>query len=250
MSKDLIHSQDDLVQKSEKWLNFRREGIGSSEISVLLGTAPKIWLNDMELFLCKMGREFSFTNEYIENGNRFEDKARKLVELYYKRCQNGDKNKPFCSNVYDRTLNIQAIEPKFEQFTVQHKDFPYIFSSYDGLSIDSKLVLEIKCPSEKVFTKLLKNREPKIPKMYLPQVQFQLEIANSHFGITQGIFAIYYDQGVYFTNKLTKETNLVKIILIETQHDAEYCKELQQVCAKFYDMMQSKCWNKDWREDL
>lgn len=243
-----VHTEKSMPQKSEKWLKFRSFGVGASEISVLIGTFPRFWLSDFELFLRKMGKSNDFVNEAMEIGNRNEEKARKLLTIYLKNCKNNDENQPFCSNVYDRTGKIRGNNHNFKQYTVQHKEFPHIFSSYDGLDIRNKLVVEIKCPSQQVFTKLLKNRKPTIPKMYVPQVQTQLKIANSHWGITEGLFAIYYEDGVYFEDKLTKKTNLVKLILIETKIDLDYCKELEELCNKYFKMIIKREWNANWKD--
>jgi hypothetical protein len=48
---------------------------------------------------------------------------------------------------------------------VQHRDYPWLGASPDGITEDGLLV-EIKCP-------LTRKIEAKVPKHYLPQVQLQ-----------------------------------------------------------------------------
>ena len=53
---------------------------------------------------------------------------------------------------------------------VQHRDYPWLGASPDGITEDG-LLIEIKCP-------LTRKIEPKVPKHYWPQVQLQLEITD------------------------------------------------------------------------
>lgn len=243
----MIFLDKDLPQKSQKWLDFRKDKIGTSEISILKGKFPTIWCDPYELFLIKMGKPNNLDNTYVQIGNENESKARKLIESYYNKYKN-NKDYIFSRNVYDRIGELDILNVNFEQYTVQHKKYPKIFSSFDGIDIENKLVVEIKCPSQQTFTKLLKNRKPTIPKMYYDQIQGQLWIANSHWGITQGIFAVYFQDGVYFEDKITKKTNLIRLILIKTELDLEYCKELEKICSKFLEMIENRKWRANWNK--
>ncbi len=237
-----------MEQKSQKWLDFRLGRLGTSEISIIRGKSPSIWCDSFELFLRKMGKPYEFSNKYIEIGNRDEEKARILTTDYLKNCQNGEENSVFCRNVYDRTGGIAVNEPNFKQFTVTYKHFPQIFSSFDGIDIQNQLTLELKCPSQATFSKILKNRIPTVPKMYVDQTQGQLMIAKSRFDITTGIFGLYYDQGIYFEDKVTKRVNLIRLILIKTELDVEYCEEMEQICRKYVKMIDNRQWNKNWND--
>lgn len=248
MEEKLIYLESELPQKSDSWLEFRNSGIGASEISIIRGTFPTFWCTSHELFLKKMGNPYEFSNEYIENGNKYEEKARKYVENYLKNCSDLDKSRVFCKNIYDRTSGFDVKEPNFEQFTAKCKGFPQIFASFDGIDIKNQLVLEIKCPSQQVFTKFLRNRIPTVPKMYFDQIQAQLLIAKSHWDVERGLFALFFNDGVYFEDKKTKITNLIRLILIETELDLEYCKEMLVDCKKFLDMINNKKWTRDWKD--
>lgn len=237
----MIFTEKELPQKSKKWKSLREEKIGTSEIPIIRGKFPKIWCDDYELFLRKMGKPFELDNEYITVGNRDEEKAREFTQNYLNYRTNAE-------NVYDRTGGFDIKNVNFHQYTVQHKNIEFLLSSFDGIDIENKIVLELKCPGEKVFTKLLKNRKPVVPKMYIDQTQGQLEIANSHFDITRGIFGVYYDEGVVLTNKKEKTEKLIKLILIRTDLDVKYCEEMILECKKFFEMIEKRHWNKNWKD--
>lgn len=244
----MIYTEEDLPQKSDKWKEFRSDKLGTSEISIIRGKFPKIWCDDYQLFLRKMGKPHTYSNEYTEVGDKDEEYARNFVINYFNNCVHGKDESVFCRNVYDRTGYNSITESNFERYTVQYKHFPQIFSSFDGIDLKNKIVLEIKCPSDKTFIKLLKNRKPTIPKMYFDQIQGQLLTANSHWGITNGIFAVFYKDGIYFEDKKTRITNLIRLILIKTELDLEYCKEMEDVCKKYVKMIETRRWKEDWND--
>ncbi len=84
--------------------------------------------------------------------------------------------------------------------------------------------------------------------MYVDQIQGQLSNANSHWDITTGLFGVYYDQGIYVEDKITKRFNLVRLILIKTELDLEYCAEMEVVCKKYIKMLKERKWNKNWNK--
>lgn len=235
----MIYSEKDLPQKSDVWMEFRLDKLGTSEIPIITGKFPTIWCTDYELFLRKMGKPYEFSNKYIETGNEDEPIAREFVTNYLKDGTNSEY-------VYDRTGGFDIKEPKFEQYTVQYKHFPQIFSSFDGIDIKNELVLELKCPGEKVFTKILKNRKPTVPKMYIDQTQGQLSTAESHWQINKGIFGVYYGKGVELIDKKGGKTRLIKLILIRTDLNLEYWIEIEKICKKYCEMIENRQWKRNW----
>ena len=73
---------------------------------------------------------------------------------------------PFVRDLYDQKFNRKSHEIGL----VQHREYPWLGASPDGITEDGILV-EIKCP-------LTRKIEAKVPKHYLPQVQLQLEITD------------------------------------------------------------------------
>ena len=118
----MIFKESELKQKSSEWIEFRSDKLGASEFPIIMGKYPTVWCDDYQLFLRKMGKPYTFTNKHMERGNEFEEIARELVQNYLTDGQNSE-------NVYDRTGGFDLKDPKFEQYTVQYKHFPSIFSS-------------------------------------------------------------------------------------------------------------------------
>lgn len=73
---------------------------------------------------------------------------------------------PFVRDLYDQKFNRKSHEIGL----VQHREYPWLGASPDGVTEDGILV-EIKCPMSRKI-------EPNVPKHYLPQVQLQLEITD------------------------------------------------------------------------
>jgi len=71
---------------------------------------------------------------------------------------------PFVRDLYDERFGKKTTEIGL----VQHRDYPFIGGSADGIT-DDGILLEIKCP-------LTRKIEAKVPKYYLPQIQLLLEI--------------------------------------------------------------------------
>jgi putative phage-type endonuclease len=73
---------------------------------------------------------------------------------------------PFVRDMYDEMTGRKSHEIGL----VQHRQYPWLGASPDGVTEDG-LLIEIKCP-------MTRKIEPKIPKHYYPQVQLQLEITD------------------------------------------------------------------------
>ena len=73
---------------------------------------------------------------------------------------------PLVRDLYDQRTGRKSHEIGL----VQHRDYPWLGASPDGVTEDG-LLIEIKCP-------LTRKIEAKVPKHYWPQVQLQLEITD------------------------------------------------------------------------
>lgn len=73
---------------------------------------------------------------------------------------------PLVRDLYDAKFGRKTHEVGI----VQHRDYPWLGGSADGLTEDGLLV-EIKCP-------LTRKIEPKVPVHYMPQIQLLLEITD------------------------------------------------------------------------
>lgn len=155
----------DLVQRSEAWHEWRKQGITASMIPVIMGlssyqTPYQLWA---ELVGLKEPDDLS-NNFHVQRGVEQEPEARDAVE-----------------NEYGRPYMPVCVEADHE---------PLFKASLDGLykSGNDSEVLEIKCPCEKIYNEILEQKA-KAPtfKMYASQVQWQLNCS----GATQGRLYFY-----------------------------------------------------------
>lgn len=247
LDNSYVYTEDELPQKSDSWLQFRRSGIGASEVPKIMGQLPPQWGGAFDVFLNKMGKPSDPPNQAMERGIIYEDKARNYVTQYL---ESRRLSKNTIHEIGTVDLFQQKLEKKvkFEQLTVKYKEFDRLFASFDGIDFKNGLILELKCPKYENFVKVLKK--PKLSKTYLTQVQTQLMIANSHWGITKGIFANYCPEGVIYTEKGQLTAKNIKCILVYVELDTELTKNIEKTCKKFWNMVENNQYNKDWNTDL
>ena len=107
-----------LDQGSREWLEWRHNGIGASDASTVLGENP--WKSPEDLLEEKCGPvgEF-FQNEAMSLGTELEPEARQLYISKY-----GIPVSPVC---------------------LQSTDYGWLKASLDGLNLEKRKVIEIKC---------------------------------------------------------------------------------------------------------
>lgn len=154
-----------LIQGSQEWHDFRKGGIGSSDISVLMGSNP-------------FGRTaFSL----------FEDKTTGLIDYSISKATNYGKSE----------------EPKALEYLVQkygsmesacaiHDNYDFARCSFDALSNDT--FYEIKSPiSDKVLENALCGD---FPRYWIDQIQWQLFISGfekGHLAVWDGTMAHVFE---------------------------------------------------------
>ena len=133
-----------IEQNSNQWLLWRRQGIGSSDVAIILGISP--WKTILELYEEKTSTlpPVEISSHIMEKGKRLEPKARALFEL--------------------------KMEKSFEPKTLQMESHQYMRSSLDGWSEDRTEIVEFK---------LIGKYKPGIPQYYLCQMQHQLLVSGS-----------------------------------------------------------------------
>lgn len=240
----MIYLEKDLPQKSKEWHDFRLNGIGASEVPAIMGKLPPHWNNPYEVFLQKLGKPRKNATKSMQRGVLLEEYARNFIENYLKNCKKNENSSIFCNNCLDfLDLDIN-FDPKFQQLTAKYKEFDKIFASFDGIDENNGVLLEIKCPEQSGFKKIMKK--PSISMIYYPQVQTQLMIANSHWGINKAIFANYYPEGIYVDDEDIFGLKLIRLVLVQVDYDEEYCNEIKKTCSNFWKMIENKQWNRDW----
>lgn len=142
-----------LVQGSPEWHEFRRTGIGASDMVAIMGKCPH-GRTAYDVWLEKKGRKPpSSPNRYMIRGTELEPIARSKY-------------------MYETEIVVEPI-------VVKHKTLPF-FASLDGLSFDEEIVFEAKCPNSVKSVKSAKNEPIRVD--YKVQNQMQLLITGAKMG--------------------------------------------------------------------
>ncbi len=137
-------------QRGEEWLTWRKNGVGASDISVVMGSNP--YKTPLQLWETKCGyRAEDQLNPAMDYGIRTEDIARQWLN------ENLQINlKPVC---------------------IEDPEKSYFRASLDGFDFDSGTLVEIKCPvSEKTLDKA--RLQQSVPDYWYDQVQWQIMLSN------------------------------------------------------------------------
>ena len=129
----------DLPQNSPEWLEFRRGGVGASDIAAIMGHNP--YKDAVDVYREKMGIEQE-VNAYMQRGKDNELGARLR----------------FCE---EHGLT-------FVPLVVVDEEEPRFFASLDGYCEEKNWILEIKTPGKKTL-EMAKNG--KMPPYYFYQIQ-------------------------------------------------------------------------------
>ena len=176
-----------LIQGTSEWHALRQKSIGASDAAVILGISP--WKTRLELWEEKMG--FSTPNQTFKmlRGIEMEDEAR----LYYER------------------ITGEIVFPK----VMIHPEYPWCIASLDGITLNEKRLVEIKCPGRDTI-EMAKNG--KIPEFYVAQLQHQMMVTN-------------LDNADYFCYDGEKG------FLITIDRDQSFIDQLLKKELEFYEMM-------------
>lgn len=136
----------DIKGGTPEWLEWRRSGIGASDIAAICGVCP--YKTALDIYNDKKGLSKDRRNSSMQRGIDFEDEARKVFErMHPNHC--------------------------WTPMNVEHGDVLAYKASLDGYNIYSQTILEIKIPNRKVLDMA---RFGQLPIHYLYQVQWQLYV--------------------------------------------------------------------------
>jgi putative phage-type endonuclease len=141
-ARELI-AQEYAEQRSQEWLDLRENMITASDAASAIGESR--YESEDAFVKKKVLRTKWAGNAATEHGTRLE---------------------PFVRDLYDQKFNRKSHEIGL----VQHREYPWLGASPDGVTEDG-ILIEIKCPMSRKI-------EPNVPKHYWPQVQLQLEITD------------------------------------------------------------------------
>jgi len=132
------------VQGSQEWLEHRKNHLGASEASIVMGLSP--WTTPYQLWERKLGL------------------AAEQEETWQMR--RGTELEPIALRQFCDEVDIEM----FPQI-VYHPEHRFMMASMDGLSLDRKEAVEIKCPGQSAHATALDGY---VPEYYMPQLQHQL----------------------------------------------------------------------------
>jgi putative phage-type endonuclease len=150
-----------IAQRTPEWFAWRNEGITASMIPVILGMSPYKTPYELWAELCGFKEPDDLSkNWHVQRGIAQEPEAREWYEN-----ETGRPYLPLC---------------------VEADHNPLFRASLDGLygtTEKDRDVLEVKCPCEKIFLEIgsMQGQSPNF-KMYVAQVQWQLNAANASKG--------------------------------------------------------------------
>lgn len=139
-----------MEQNTETWLEWRKQGIGGSDLAAILNISPHSNATPRNVWRIKKGIAPDVTSFIFEKGHETEKKARSRYELISMEDMNPGT----------------AVHPKYEVCRV----------SLDGISEDRKKLLEIKLLDVEAIEKA---KQGIIPEYYVPQTQYQLAVTGA-----------------------------------------------------------------------
>ncbi len=132
------------IQGSEEWLEFRRSKIGASDAPIIMGDSP--WKSAYQLWEEKLGLRENAVNGAMRRGLEMEEEARQEFEK-----QTG-----------------LVVFPSVEI----HREHEWMIASLDGIDIERKNIVEIKCPGKQDHECAMDGA---VPTKYYAQLQHQME---------------------------------------------------------------------------
>lgn len=137
-------------QSSDEWLAWRRQGIGASDISVIMGsntysTPLKLWENK-----CGFRHEEPI-NRAMAHGIKNEDVARQWMNEHFQ-------------------LNLRPL-------CIEDNEEPIFRASLDGYDFDQETLVEIKCPITESTLDRAKVSQF-VPNYWFDQMQWQIMLSS------------------------------------------------------------------------
>jgi putative phage-type endonuclease len=155
----------------DQWLSHRREGIGGSDVGIILGLNP--YMSKIQLFYQKLGmypeQILEDENQSVFFGKLFEEKIRKVAEHY-------DFAYPKAYMQNHRTGNKLRYIYEFPFMGVSEK-YPWLRGNFDGLGLENPISGQIEAIVPDFITeiKTISGRaadiwENGVPPAYITQV--------------------------------------------------------------------------------
>jgi len=192
-----------MKQNTQEWLEFRKQKIGASDASIILGINP--WKTPNQLWEEKLG---------VVSNDAASWNMKRGIEL-----------EPIARNLFMKKTG-EFVFPE----VIMDDTYPFLIASLDGISFDKKTVVEIKCPGKTDHDTALSG---KIPEKYYPQLQHQCYVAKvekvfycSFDGANIAIVECHADRD-YIKNMIEKEIEFYKCMtefIPPTMTERDYTK--------------------------
>ncbi len=153
-----------LEQGSKEWLEFRKQGIGSSDCAAIRGQSK--YMTARELWESKLGLRPDKPGSFIADvGTRMEPRARAHFAM----------------------LTDIDVEPA----VAVHDEFAFLRASFDGICETSRTLVEIKMVGKDRLAWVRENRQP-LPD-HVAQIQQQFLVSQYE----RGFYVAYTVDGTY-----------------------------------------------------
>lgn len=198
-----------LQQGSREWLELRRTKIGASDAPIIMGVSP--WMTAYQLWEYKVGlRAPQEETDSMRRGRSMEDVARRRFE---------------------EEMGIIVFPA-----VLFHRDHDWMMASLDGIDIEHKTIVEIKCPGKKDQEEAMEGR---VPKKYYPQLQHQMAVC----GVDNVIYYSYAEDSTTAILVKRNEEYIDKLIYMEYQFwNRVVTLEAPDITEKDYTIIESDEW--------
>lgn len=133
------------MQNTLEWIEFRKTKIGASDAPIIMETSP--WKTPYQLWEEKLGIRENMMTRAMQRGTDMEQEAR---------------------SAFEHNTGILVFP------TVKtHAKLSWMIASLDGIDVEEKHIVEIKCPGPVDHQKALDRQ---VPEKYYPQIQHQLAV--------------------------------------------------------------------------
>ena len=166
-----------LKQNTPEWLEFRKSHIGASDSSVIMGCNP-----------------YKTINELVA------EKVHGLSQPMNDKMQRGKDLEPLALSEFERIVG-----GLYSPAIVIHSEYEWCMASLDGIEMDGKYIVEIKCPGKKNHTLAKKG---KVPDEYYPQLQHQLACTGLEW-----IYYFSYSEGDNALLKIERDNPYIETML-------------------------------------
>ena len=178
----------------EEWLQLRRNGIGGSDASVIMGKNP--YRSILQLWEEKTGKL-----PVTDNGNEF---------TYW-----GNVMEPIIRKEF---MNRTGLKVRQKHAMIFHEEYPYLFADVDGIVTDErgeKCIFEAKTASQYKADQW----ENGVPEEYVLQVQHYLAVC----GMNKAYIAALIGGNKFVFTIIYRDDSLIEELIVKEKEFWEEC---------------------------